>query len=421
MRSRLCVVGFAIGLSLTARVLAEAPSAITLSIVSTNDLHGRLTQLPLLSGYVHNLRAARAKDGGAVVLLDAGDIFQGTLESNLTEGASMIRGFRALGYDAVTLGNHEFDFGPAGPHPIPLTANEDPLGALKARVREASFPVLCSNLQRADGKPLPIPKLKASVLLHVRGVKLGVIGGLTKDTLTATHAGNTQGLVLLPLTAAIAREAEALRKQGARVVIALVHAGDECHDFKNPDDLSSCDPNGEAFELARGLPKGSIDLIVAGHTHAGIAHRVNGIPIIEAFSNGRAFGRADIRVPNAASDPVSVQLFAPQALCDDALDKPICAHDDYEAQPIARDPKVLAAIRDDVARAKLERDKPLGVSVTNVVARASTTESAGNNLVADLILRGAPGADAAFSNAGAVRIPLPVGPLTYGMVFEMFP
>ena len=55
------------------------------------------------------------------------------------------------------------------------------------------------------------------------------------------------------------------------------------------------------------------------------------------------------------------------------------------------------------------------------LARASTVESAGNNLVADLILRGAPGADAAFSNAGAVRIALPVGPLTYGTVFEMFP
>src|SRR4051794_25369410 len=98
-----------------------APAAITLSIVSTNDIHGRLTQLPLLGGYLRNLRAARAKDGGAVLLLDAGDIFQGTLESNSTEGASMIRGFRALRYDAATLGNHEFDFGPVGPHPTPWT------------------------------------------------------------------------------------------------------------------------------------------------------------------------------------------------------------------------------------------------------------------------------------------------------------
>jgi 5'-nucleotidase len=404
------------------RGAAEVPPAdITLSIVSTNDIHGRLSQLPLLGGYLRNLRAARAKDGGAVLLLDAGDIFQGTLESNSTEGASMIRGFRALRYDAAALGNHEFDFGPVGPHPIPWTDSEDPLGALKARVSEATFPVLCSNLQRSDGTPLPIPKLRASVLLRVDGVAVGIVGGLTKDTLTATHAANTRGLRLLPLSAAVAREAQVLRKAGARVVIALVHAGDECRKFDDPDNLSSCDPKGEAFELARALPAGAVDLIVAGHTHAGVAHRVNGIPIIEAFSNGRAFGRVDLRIPHAAAQRLTARIYAPQRLCEDALDQAPCTHEVYEAAPVARDPAVLAAIQADVERAKAERDKPLGVSVTDLVARASAVESAGNNLVADLILRGAPGADAAFSNAGAVRIPLPVGPLTYGTVFEMFP
>jgi 2',3'-cyclic-nucleotide 2'-phosphodiesterase (5'-nucleotidase family) len=398
-----------------------APAAVTLSVVSTNDLHGRLTQLPLLGGYVHNLRAARARDKGAVLLLDAGDIFQGTLESNASEGASMIRGMRALGYAAATLGNHEFDFGPVGPHPIPWSAAEDPLGALKARVAEAGFPVLCSNLQGQDGKPPPIPKLQASTMLRVAGVSVGIVGGLTKDTLTATHAANTGGLRLLPLAASIAQEAKNLRKAGARLVIALVHAGDECRKFDDPDDLSSCDPKGEAFELARALPQGSVDLIVAGHTHAGVAKRVNGIPIIEAFSNGLAFGRVDLSVPRAAGARVSAHIYPPQRLCEDSLDQPVCTHEVYENAPVQRDPAVLGAIHDDVERAKAERDKPLGVQVTDLVARASLVESAGNNLVADLILRGAPGADAAFSNAGAVRIALPVGPLTYGTVFEMFP
>ena len=59
----------------------------TISIVGTNDLHGALTRLPLLGGFLDNLRAARAADGGGVVLVDAGDLFQGTLESNLAEGA----------------------------------------------------------------------------------------------------------------------------------------------------------------------------------------------------------------------------------------------------------------------------------------------------------------------------------------------
>jgi 5'-nucleotidase len=245
---------------------------------------------------------------------------------------------------------------------------------------------------------------------------------LTRDTLTATHAGNTGGLKLVPLSAAVIREASTLRKQGARLVIALVHAGGECLAFDNPDDLSSCDPKGEAFELARAMPQGTLDLIVAGHTHAGVAQRVNGIPIVEAFSNGRAFARVDVRVPRSAAEPITLQLRPPQNVCEDMLDKPVCAHESYESAPVTRDAHVLSAIEADLNRAKAERDKPLGVNVSALVARASTTESAGNNLVADLILLGAPApADASFSNAGAVRIPLQVGPLSYGTVFEMFP
>src|SRR5262245_13849050 len=66
-----------------APVAAQAPKAVTLSIVGTNDLHGRISSLPALGGYLANLRRARAADGGGVVLVDAGDMFQGTLESNL--------------------------------------------------------------------------------------------------------------------------------------------------------------------------------------------------------------------------------------------------------------------------------------------------------------------------------------------------
>jgi 5'-nucleotidase len=96
-------------------------STLTLSIVGTNDVHGGVVPvdgrggLALLGGYVNNLRAARARDGGGVLLVDAGDMWQGTLESNLTEGASVVAAYNALGYAAAAIGNHEFDFGPVGP------------------------------------------------------------------------------------------------------------------------------------------------------------------------------------------------------------------------------------------------------------------------------------------------------------------
>src|SRR4051812_48675560 len=91
----------------------ESPK--TLTIIGTNDLHGALVRLPLLAGYVENVRAARAADGGAVLLLDGGDLFQGTLESNVGEGEDVIRAYNAMGYAASAIGNHEFDFGPVGP------------------------------------------------------------------------------------------------------------------------------------------------------------------------------------------------------------------------------------------------------------------------------------------------------------------
>jgi 5'-nucleotidase len=405
------------------RPLAEA-APITLSIVTTNDIHGRIQQMPLLGGYVRNVRAARVRDGGAALLLDAGDIFQGTLESNATEGASMVRAFQALDYAAVTLGNHEFDFGPVGPHatPAPGVRVDDPLGALKARVAQATFPFLNANLQGDDGKPLAIPRLRATLLLKPRGVKVGIVGGVTMDVLRTTHADNTKAVHVAPLADAIVAQAHALRAQGARLVIALVHAGGECRELHAPDDLSSCVADSEVFQLARALPAGSVDVIVAGHTHAGIAQRVNGIAIVEAFSNGRAFGRVDVTVPVLPSAPLALRVYPPERLCAESLDKPNCAAGlTYEGLPVARDPAVLRAIANDLRRAQLDRDKLLGIEVVAPVLREGKTESALNNLIADLMLEASPGADAAFNNAGGVRISLPKGQLRYGTVFEMFP
>src|SRR5678815_334445 len=92
----------------------EGVPHVTISIVGTNDLHGHIEALPRLGGYLANLRRERARTGGGVVLVDAGDMFQGTLESNLNEGAAVVRAYNALKYDAAAIGNHDFDFGPVG-------------------------------------------------------------------------------------------------------------------------------------------------------------------------------------------------------------------------------------------------------------------------------------------------------------------
>src|SRR5919201_6330769 len=123
---------------------AQKDQRVTISVVATTDLHGHVESLPWLGGHLRNLRARRATDGGGVLLVDSGDMFQGTLESNLVEGASVVRGYNALGYAAAAIGNHEFDFGPAGPAQLP-GPHDDPRGALKARARQARFPFVAAN------------------------------------------------------------------------------------------------------------------------------------------------------------------------------------------------------------------------------------------------------------------------------------
>src|SRR5581483_4694329 len=92
-------------------------------LFSTSDRHGNVERAAQLSTLV---KQARARSSGPVVLLDAGDLFTGTLESDLGEGAIVIRAMNAIGYDAVAMGNHDFDFGPIGERNIPRAETDDP-------------------------------------------------------------------------------------------------------------------------------------------------------------------------------------------------------------------------------------------------------------------------------------------------------
>src|SRR5476649_802395 len=208
---------------------APEPALVTLSIVGTSDLHGvafprnGLGGLPLLAGYVNNLRAVRASDGGAVLLIDSGDTFQGGIESNLSEGALVVDAYNAMGYTAEAVGNHDFDFGSVD-SPAARQLPGDPRGALKARAAQARYPFLAANLiDEATGRPVEWPNVRPSVLVDAAGVKVGVVGVMTIVALRATLAANVQGLRVAPLGPAIAAEASKLRAAGAQVVIVASH------------------------------------------------------------------------------------------------------------------------------------------------------------------------------------------------------
>jgi len=419
--------------------VAPAAPTITLSIVGTNDLHGGILQrgdrggLALLGGYVANLRAARARDGGAVVLLDAGDMFQGTLESNLNEGASVIDAYNTLRYTAAAVGNHDFDFGPVGPPATPQAPDDDPRGALKARAAQASFPFLAANLiEESTGQQVNWPNIRPSTTITAAGLRVGVIGVMTARALSVTIAANTSGLRVAPLAETIAAEARRLRADGASVVLVTSHAGGRCTAFTSPTDLSSCEPAEEIMQVAAALPRGLVDAIVAGHAHSGMAHEVSGIAIIEAYMGGRAFGRVDLVVDRATRRVVEHRIFAPRDLCarvdpgtlrcdpEGASSGRIRA--EYEGAPVVADQAVARRIAPAVQAAESQKKMPLGVLLPAPIRRTGSSDSPLGNLFVDAYRAGAPGADVAINNtSGGLRADLPAGPLTYGGVFEVMP
>ncbi len=422
---------------------ASSPDAqddvVIISIVGTNDVHGELLPQPgrggltTFSGYVKALRTVRAKDDVGMLLIDAGDMWQGTLESNTTEGTVMVEAFNALGYTAAAIGNHEFDFGPAGSLPTPGSDADDARGALKQRATEATFPLLAANLiDLVTNQPVAWDNVQPSVIVDVAGVKVGIIGVMAADALLTTISANVKGLRVAPLADSIKREARLLRSSGASLVIVTAHAGSQCNEFDDPADLSSCQLSGEILQVAKKLPAGLVDHIIAGHTHGGIAHVVNGISITESFSNTRAFGRVDFTIDRKSQAVQSRHVYPPQRICrfvdtensqcaspDDESASTIAAS--YEGQAIVPSAAVVAIAERASLRVGKIKAEELGPFLPDAITLDGQPESALGNLMVDALLE-MHDADIYFHNvSGGIRANLPAGKLTFGSVYQMFP
>ena len=400
-------------------VAAASGESVTLSIVGTSDLHGATEPrsgvggLALLAGYVNNLRRARASDGGAVLLFDSGDTFEGEVESDLSEGALVVDAYNAMRYTAEAIGNHDFDFG-AVDSPTGRQTAGDLRGAIKARAAQARYPFLAANLiDNATGRAVEWPNVRPSALVEAAGVKVGVIGVMTIDALNSTLAANVQGLRVAPLAPTIIEEATKLRAAGADLVIVAAHAGGRCARFDDPLDLSSCDPEAEIFRVARSLPRGLVDVIAAGHTHAGIAHEVNGVAIIEPFSIGQAFGRVDVIVNRKTRSVSQLHIFAPRSVVDAV----------YEGRAVTPDPGVVRAMQPALERVHQLQATALGVSLQAPIARGGDSGSPLGDVFADAIRSAVPAADVAVVNTATRGLfaDLPAGPLTFGRVYSTFP
>jgi 5'-nucleotidase len=401
----------AVVLALLIATPALAAPKRTLVFLGTSDQHGHIEQVPLLARYFDD---ERQRNPGRVVLLDGGDMFQGTLVSNLHEGAAMVHALNAVGYNAVAVGNHEFDYGPVGPHEAPKTPGENARGALQARQGEAHFPFLSANvLDAKTGKTFTKPW----VILDVDHVKVGIVGGTAEDTPRTTNPRNLVGLRIAPLGPTVAQAAKEARAAGATVVIAVVHAGGECSQLQTvtetapADNTKGCQDDADSFRLARYLHDaaargegGRVDAIFGGHTHQGVNNVVAGIPILQAYALGNAFSKLELEVDGAGRPTGHFVAHPPELVRKDTV-------------PVAA---VSAAIAGDLAEAAGLRAAKIGVTLPLPLRRAYKTESPLGNFAADII-RASTATDVGLTNGGGLRADLPAGELTYGAIFESFP
>ena len=244
---------------------AKAEMAGKTVILHTNDVHGAIEGY----AYITALKADYEAKGAEVILVDAGDYSQGEVYVSDTKGLDAVEMMNVTGYDVVTLGNHEFDYGYA---------------QLKENMTKADFKILCANVYGEDGTPI----FDANYTYTTKsGVKIGFFGMETPEAQTKANPALIKGLKFdTDLKAVAEKQLEALKDDD--VVIALSHLG--------VDDSSKPYTSYDLYNAAKG-----IDFIIDGHSHSVMIKGKNGEPI---QSTGTKFANIGVIVIDDATKKI---------------------------------------------------------------------------------------------------------------------
>jgi 2',3'-cyclic-nucleotide 2'-phosphodiesterase (5'-nucleotidase family) len=373
-----------------ASVAARVADSTILRVLVLSDLHGQLESrtwdwsegrpvggVAALKPWFDSL--ARAC-GCTTLRLDAGDEMQGTALSNATFGRGTIDALNAIGIDAAAIGNHEFDWS---------------LDTLRVRMSEAKYPFVSANITSTAANARP-DWATPWTLITKYGLRIAVIGLTTTETPTSTAARNVRGLAFGEAPGD--RRYLPAARAAADLVIVVAHAGAVCDSSRGEGVGATC--HGEIFDVARQLDSGSVDLIVAGHTHRGVNEVVNGIPIIEAQSSSRAIGVVDFVRVGGTRREVRTQLITPYA------------------DQVRPDPALLETLGRQQQAVRAITERP--VARLKFPLKREGDEYGLGRLIADA-QRSAGRADVAIMNNGGIRSDLRDGMVTWGNVYQVQP
>ncbi|TNH45308.1 bifunctional UDP-sugar hydrolase/5'-nucleotidase UshA [Photorhabdus luminescens] len=404
----------------------EKDKTYDITILHTNDHHGHFWHndygeygLAAQKTVVDEIRQEVVKKGGSVLLLSGGDINTGVPESDLQNAEPDFKGMNLVGYDAMALGNHEFD---------------NPLSILRQQEKWANFPFLSANIyQTSTGKRL----FKPYTIFDEQGVKIAVIGLTTDDTAKIGNPANFPDVEFrVPATEAKMVVEELKRDEKPDVIIAATHMGhydDGNHGSNAPGDV----------EMARSLPAGYLDMIVGGHSQDPVCmfaenknykqidyvpgtpcspDRQNGTWIVQAHEWGKYVGRADFQFRNGELKLTHYQLIPIN------LKKKVQKGDGstervYYTHGIAQDPEMMRLLTPYQDKG----DKQLNVKVGSIEGKLEGDRSKVRFVqtnMAHVVLSAMmerTDADFAIMSGGGIRDSIESGDITYKDVLKVHP
>lgn len=402
----------------------EQDKTYKITILHTNDHHGHFWRndygeygLSAQKTLVDGIRKEVAAEGGSVLLLSGGDINTGVPESDLQDAEPDFRGMNLIGYDAMAVGNHEFD---------------NPMSVLRQQEKWAKFPFLSANIyQKSTGERL----FKPWMIFDRQGLKIAVIGLTTDDT---AKIGNPEYFTDIefrkPADEAKLVIEELQQTQKPDVILATTHMGhydNGEHGSNAPGDV----------EMARSLPAGSLAMIVGGHSQDPVCmasenkkqvnyvpgtpcapDKQNGIWIVQAHEWGKYVGRADFEFRNGEMKLVNYQLIPVN------LKKKV-TYDNGKSERVLYTPEIqenqqmLSLLTPFQNKGKAQLEVKIGNTNGHLEGDRSKVRFVQTNL-ARLILAGQmarTNADLAVMSGGGVRDSIEEGAITYKDVLKVQP
>ncbi|MBD5770498.1 bifunctional UDP-sugar hydrolase/5'-nucleotidase UshA [Marinomonas colpomeniae] len=381
----------------------EADQEYKVTILHTNDHHGRFWQnrngeygMAARKTLIDNIREEVALNGGSSLLLSGGDINTGVPESDLQNAEPDFKGMNMLKYDAMALGNHEFD---------------NSRDVLMQQRDWAGFPFLSANILVKDtGKPL----FDAYKIFDINNLKIAVVGFTTDDTVKIGNPEYLEGLSILP-PAEVAKDLIPKLHKKADLVIAATHMGhykDGNYGGNAPGDVT----------LARTVP--GIDVIVGGHSQNPLFEPdvQSGTLILQAHEWGKYVGRLDLVIKNGEIISSEYRLIPVnlKKKVKDAEGKSVRVFIENE---IAQDPEMLAMLTPFQEKGQTELNVEIGFSNADFIGDRSVVRKQETNL-GNLIARAMKekvNADIGVMNSGGIRDDLAKGIVTYKSVLQVQP